>query len=68
MIDGVIIGYQVVAVEYIDDEKAKLEGIKNPKNKIWRHEFEIDDVELIGLPDGSVLLKSRSGKRLWDFV
>jgi hypothetical protein len=32
----------------------------------WKHEFERDDVQVIGRKDGSIELKSKSGARLWD--
>jgi hypothetical protein len=33
----------------------------------WKHVFESDDVEVKGKKDGSVELRSKSGKRLWDY-
>jgi hypothetical protein len=62
----VLIGKQVVAVEYYDPEKAMREGIKEP-HRIWRHDFKTKDAILLGLPDGSVLIKSLNGKKLWEW-
>jgi hypothetical protein len=62
----VLIGKQVVAVEYYDPEKAIREGLKEP-HRIWRHDFKTKDAMIFGLPDGSVLIKSASGKRLWEW-
>ncbi len=59
-----IIARQVLAIEYIDKEKSLAEGV-NP-NDIWRHDFKSSDVMILGLPDGSLLMKSKSGKRLWQ--
>lgn len=33
----------------------------------FRHTFK-DSVEIIGLPDGSILIRSKSGKKLWGTV
>ena len=62
----VLVGKQVKAIEYLDVAKAKREGVENPY-RVWRHDFKVRDAILLGLPDGSVLIKSRSGKRLWGF-
>lgn len=35
-----------------------------PKEK-FRHDFSSKDAEILGLSDGSILVKSKSGKRLW---
>lgn len=32
----------------------------------YRHEFETDDVQMFAMPDGSISIRSRSGRRLWD--
>lgn len=31
----------------------------------FRHDFRATDSEILGMPDGSLVVKSRSGKRLW---
>lgn len=62
----VLIAPRIVAIEYLDEEKAKAEGIKEYKN-IWRHDFKVKDGEIWGLPDGSLLIRSRSGKKLWGW-
>jgi hypothetical protein len=59
-----VIGKSVKAIEYYDVEKAKAEGLKNPYLH-WRHNFKTKDAVLYGLPDGSLWIVSRSGKRLW---
>ncbi len=59
-----IIARNVIAIEYIDKEKSKAEGVL--PNDIWRHEFKNKDIYMYGLPDGSILIKSKSGKRLWQ--
>jgi len=33
----------------------------------WKHPFESDDVQVIGKKGGSIELRSKSGKKLWDF-
>ena len=63
---GVLIGERLKAIEYYDVPKAEAEGLKQP-NLAWRHEAERPDIELIGLSDGSVLLESLSGQKLWDY-
>ncbi len=35
-----------------------------PKDKFY-HDFKIRDAEVFGLGDGSVLIRSASGKKLW---
>lgn len=32
----------------------------------YRHPFETDDVEMFAMPDGSIRIASRTGRRLWD--
>jgi hypothetical protein len=49
-----------------------IEAQKN-KNSKWgkekfRHDFSSKDAEIIGQKDGSILIKSRSGKRLWKSI
>ena len=63
---AVRIGNRVKRLEYYDVKKATEEGLSNPY-LVWRHDFKIKDVEIWGLEDGSVLLVSRSCKRLWNY-
>ncbi len=60
----VIIARQVLTIEYKDAPKSKAEGV-NP-NDIWKHDFKSKDVMILGLPDGSLWIKSKSGKKLWE--
>jgi hypothetical protein len=54
---GVKIGKPVFAVEY--------EHL-GTKPATWRHDFESKDTELWFLDDGSILIRSASGRSLWD--
>lgn len=62
----VIVGRAVKAVEYLDVPKAKKEAIENPYTR-WRHDVKVKDAVLYGLPDGSLLIQSRSGTPLWGY-
>lgn len=62
----VLIGTRVKAIEYYDVSKARAEKVENPY-RYWRHDFKSNDVKIYGLPDGSLLIKSSSGKKLWEF-
>ena len=66
MKDWTVVGKRVTAVEYIDVAKAMREKVDNPR-RTWRHDFTVKDAVLYGLPDGSVLIKSKSGKKLWSY-
>lgn len=59
---GRVIGDSAIALSYSGGEGKRHGKMKGP----WEHEFESDDVEIIGLEDGSVKLRSKSGKNLWD--
>lgn len=59
---GVVIGDSAIELRYEGGQGKRHHGMRGP----WKHEFETDDVEVIGKKDGSVLLRSKSGKRLWD--
>jgi hypothetical protein len=54
---GVKVGKPVFAVEY--------QHIAT-KPATWRHDFESKDTELWFLDDGSILIRSASGRSLWD--
>ena len=58
-----IIGDTALELTYEGGDGKRKGKMKGP----WTHPFETDDVEIHGLKDGSIVLKSRSGKRLWDF-
>ncbi|MEM5806972.1 MAG: hypothetical protein QW474_01130 [Candidatus Aenigmatarchaeota archaeon] len=61
-----IIARNVKAIEYIDVPKSKAEKLKNPYIR-WRHDFKNNDIFIYGLPDGSLWIKSKKKKKLWDF-
>jgi len=60
----IMVGESVTAIEYKDVGKAKREGLKHPE-RVWRHEFRTNDAVLYGLPDGSIMIVSINGKKLW---
>jgi len=51
----VLIGRRLVAVEYIDVQKAKAEGLKNP-GRTWRHDSVDSHSSIWGFPAGSVIV------------
>ena len=57
-----IIGDAAMELTYSGGEGKRKGDMSGP----WVHEFESGDVEIIGGQDGSIRLRSRSGKRLWD--
>jgi len=59
---GVVVGKKLLAVEYVDAEKARAEGLDNPSTP-WRHEYK--NGKVIGLPNGDVLLTDK--KKLWGY-
>lgn len=59
---GVVIGDSALALSYEGGQGKRSGKMRGP----WEHEFESDDVEIIGRKDGSLILRSRSGERLWD--
>lgn len=43
-------------------------GLGKGKRSRWRHPFQRDShAQVLGLPDGSIKIVSKAGKRLWDF-
>lgn len=58
---GVVIGDSALALQYEGGEGKRKGKMRGP----WKHEFESDDIQVIGRKDGSVLLKSKSGEKLW---
>lgn len=58
-----IVGDMAMELTYLGGEGKRKGKMKGP----WVHEFESGDVTIEGLPDGSIKLISKSGKRLWDF-
>lgn len=58
---GVVIGEHAESITYQG-------GRGKGKRSRWRHPFERDShAQVIGMPDGSIKIKSKAGKRLWDF-
>ncbi len=62
--------YTVDIVTKFYDRVIRIEAQKGddshfPKDKFY-HDFKIKDAEVFGLADGSVLIRSASGKKLWD--
>lgn len=45
--------------------EAQKGGDSNFPKEDFRHDFTKKDSEILGMPDGSLVIKSRSGKRLW---
>ena len=54
-----VIGRRLLGIRYEGGE-GKTAGSQ------WQHDFE-SPVEVIGGPGGSVILRSRTGERLWDY-
>jgi len=59
---GVVIGDSALELRYEGGEGKRKKGMRGP----WKHEFESDDVQVIGKRDGAIELRSKSGARLWD--
>lgn len=59
---GVVIGDSALELRYEGGQGKRSKDMRGP----WKHEFESDDVQVIGKSDGSVELRSKSGARLWD--
>lgn len=57
-----VIGDSVLDLSYTGGDGKRKGKMRGP----WKHEFESGDVEARGRKDGSVVLRSKSGKRLWD--
>jgi len=57
--NGVVIYDRILG---IDAQKGPQSQFKNEK---FHHPFKAKDARILGLPDGSLLVKSKSGKRLW---
>lgn len=58
-----VIGDSALALTYHGGQGKRKGKMRGP----WRHQFEADDVQVRGRKDGSLVLRSKSGKRLWDF-
>lgn len=61
-----VIARKVKAIEYLDVVKAKAENVKEP-HRMWRHDFKGNDIVAYGLYDGSILIRSKSNKKLWGY-
>jgi hypothetical protein len=59
---GVVIGDTAIDLRYVGGQGKRKGQMRGP----WKHQFESEDVQVIGKKDGSVLLRSKSGERLWD--
>lgn len=58
-----VIGDSAVALSYEGGQGKRTKKLRGP----WEHAFESNDVEIRGRKDGSVVLRSKSGKKLWDW-
>lgn len=65
---GVVIARGVRRVEYDSNERRDLGAAAGRKDRAgpWRHDFSARDTDIVGLPNGSVMMRSRSGTPLWD--
>lgn len=59
---AVVIGDSAIDLSYSGGKHKRHGNMKGP----WVHEFESDDVEILGMADGTLKLQSKSGKKLWD--
>jgi len=78
-----IIGKRVTAVEYLDVAKARREGVSHPNRTWRHDQTALKatlvglpdgsvlitakHMELRQLPNGDILIRSKSGKRLWKY-
>jgi hypothetical protein len=58
-----VIGDSALELSYTGGEGKRKGKLRGP----WKHDFESNDVEVRGRKDGSIVLRSKTGKRLWDF-
>lgn len=58
---GTVIGDSTLELTYSGGQGKRKGKMRGP----WKHVFESDDVQVIGKKDGSVLLRSKSGEKLW---
>jgi hypothetical protein len=58
-----VIGDSALELSYAGGEGKRKGKLRGP----WKHDFESNDVEVRGRKDGSIVLRSKTGKRLWDF-
>lgn len=58
-----VIGDSALELSYAGGEGKRKGKLRGP----WKHDFESNDVEVRGQKDGSIVLRSKIGKRLWDF-
>lgn len=61
---GVVIGDSAISLSYEGGQGKRKGSMRGP----WKHPFESDDVQIVGKKGGRVVeLRSKSGKKLWDF-
>lgn len=58
-----VIGDSAISLSYEGGQGKRKGKMRGP----WKHPFESSDVQVVGKQDGSVELRSKSKKRLWDF-
>lgn len=61
--NDVVIGDSALELRYEGGEGKRRGSMRGP----WKHGFESDGVEVVGKRDGSVVLRSKSGERLWGY-